>query len=257
MHACKTRGNCQHFPRFLVLKHLKNEIQAWKTRLAWIFALKFCHHSCGLVAFYFPSFLAFSRQNRTFCLSNIIEVWEGPFWGIEKDKWWIRGSKIQLTGGKSARKKFTQNKKVHLNKFFWTICAIAGKKANVRANFSEKLVQTRCFVLVFHVRDGETTIKIKFSLFEGGALGAEGKIVQNAVFRGKRHDNKILNLKILLSRNFVVIAQAPIMILGGFLPACAPLCCKNMCCASRFCTGGRGAAGSRSKQCPRVRKANC
>ena len=32
-------------------------------------------------------------------------------------------------------------------------------------------------------RDGKTTIKIKFSLFEGGgALGAEGKIVQNAVF---------------------------------------------------------------------------
>ena len=37
---------------------------------------------------------------------------------------------------------------------------------------------------------------------------------------------------------------------------CAPLCCKNMCCSSRFCTGGGGAAGSRSKQCPRARKAN-
>ena len=36
-----------------------------------------------------------------------------------------------------------------------------------------------------------------------------------------------------------------------------PLCCKNMCCASRFCTGGAGAAGSRSKQCPRARKAKC
>ena len=33
------------------------------------------------------------------------------------------------------------------------------------------------------VRDGETTIKITFSLFEGGGgLGAERKIVQNAVF---------------------------------------------------------------------------
>ena len=30
--------------------------------------------------------------------------------------------------------------------------------------------------------------------------------------------------------------------------ACAPLCCKNMCCASRFCTGGQGAAGGKSKQ---------
>ena len=28
-------------------------------------------------------------------------------------------------------------------------------------------------------------------------------------FRGKRHDNKILKMQILLSRNFVVIAQAP------------------------------------------------
>ena len=41
------------------------------------------------------------------------------------------------------------------------------------------------------------------------------------------------------------------------LSACAPLCCKNMCCASRFCTGGGGAAGSRSKQCPRARAAKC
>ena len=34
-------------------------------------------------------------------------------------------------------------------------------------------------------------------------------MVQNAIFRGKRHDNKILKVKILLSRNFVVMAQAP------------------------------------------------
>ena len=40
-------------------------------------------------------------------------------------------------------------------------------------------------------------------------MGAERKIVQNAGFRGKRHDNKILKVQILLSRNFVVIAQAP------------------------------------------------
>ena len=35
----------------------------------------------------------------------------------------------------------------------------------------------------------------------------------------------------------------------------APLCCKSMCCASRFCTGGGVAAGRRSKQCSRARKA--
>ena len=30
------------------------------------------------------------------------------------------------------------------------------------------------------------------------------------IFREKRHDNKILKVQILLSRNFVVVAQAPI-----------------------------------------------
>ena len=35
--------------------------------------------------------------------------------------------------------------------------------------------------------------------------------------------------------------------LSLFNPACAPLCCKNLCCASRFCTGGGGAGDSRSK----------
>ena len=33
-----------------------------------------------------------------------------------------------------------------------------------------------------------------------------------------------------------------------FFSACARLCWKNLCCASRFCTGGGGAAGSKSKQ---------
>ena len=42
--------------------------------------------------------------------------------------------------------------------------------------------------------------------------GAERKIVQNAFFHWKRHDNKILKVKILLSRNFVV--KAPINTLG-------------------------------------------
>ena len=38
--------------------------------------------------------------------------------------------------------------------------------------------------------------------------GAGRKIVQNAIFHGKRHDNKILKVKILLSNIFVVMAQA-------------------------------------------------
>ena len=40
-------------------------------------------------------------------------------------------------------------------------------------------------------------------------MEAERKIVQNAFLCGKRHDNKTLKVQILLSRNFVVIAQAP------------------------------------------------
>ena len=40
--------------------------------------------------------------------------------------------------------------------------------------------------------------------------GAGRKIVQNAISHGKRHDNKSLKVKILLSRTFVVMAQAPI-----------------------------------------------
>ena len=62
------------------------------------------------------------------------------------------------------------------------------------------------------LRDGETTIKIKFSLFEGGgALGAERKVGQNAFFSWEKcHDNEILKVQILLSRTLVVIAQAPI-----------------------------------------------
>ena len=37
----------------------------------------------------------------------------------------------------------------------------------------------------------------------------EGMPKQSAVFLGKRHDNKNFKVQILLSRNFVVIAEAP------------------------------------------------
>ena len=58
-------------------------------------------------------------------------------------------------------------------------------------------------------RDGETTIKIKFSLSEGGGLGGREENHPKFFFCGKRHDNKISKVQILWSRNFVVIAQAP------------------------------------------------
>ena len=64
--------------------------------------------------------------------------------------------------------------------------------------------------LYFFFRDSETTIKIKFAVFSGGR-GGKRKIGLNAFLfsRGKRHDNKNLKVQILLSRNSVVIAQAP------------------------------------------------
>ena len=37
----------------------------------------------------------------------------------------------------------------------------------------------------------------------------------------------------------------------------APLCCKSVCCASRFGTRGRGAVGSRSKQMPKELCSKC
>ena len=56
---------------------------------------------------------------------------------------------------------------------------------------------------------GRDNNKNKMSVFEGGGMGGQrGKASKNAVFfflPGKRHDNKILNVQILLSRNFVVI----------------------------------------------------
>ena len=52
--------------------------------------------------------------------------------------------------------------------------------------------------------------KNKIFAFEGGGLGGrEERSSKNACFHGKRHDNRILKVEMLLSRNFVVIAQAP------------------------------------------------
>ena len=59
-------------------------------------------------------------------------------------------------------------------------------------------------------RDSETTRKIKFALLMGvGRGGREENCPKTLGFLGKRHDNKIWKLQILLLRNVVVIAQAP------------------------------------------------
>ena len=49
----------------------------------------------------------------------------------------------------------------------------------------------------------------KIALLRGGHGGQTGKLSKTLFSHGKRHDNKISKVQILLSRNFVVIAQAP------------------------------------------------
>ena len=56
-------------------------------------------------------------------------------------------------------------------------------------------------------------MKMKFTLFRGVGRGGREencpKMLFFFFFHGKRHDNKILKVQIILSRNFVVMAQAP------------------------------------------------
>ena len=60
-------------------------------------------------------------------------------------------------------------------------------------------------------RDGETTIKIEFCVFEGGRIGGrEENCPKTLLFSlGNATTMKILKVQILLSRTFVVIARAP------------------------------------------------
>ena len=98
---------------------------------------------------------------------------------------------------------------------------------------SESSPQTKYFSgkKSIYFTDSATTVKIKFGAFEGGGpCRQRGKSSKHAVFfsRGKRHDKAILKVQIVLSRNFVVIAQAPIHYNRGS-PACVqsprPLWC--------------------------------
>ena len=62
----------------------------------------------------------------------------------------------------------------------------------------------------FNVQRRRDDNRNKIFAFEGGGARAQrGKSSQKARFCGKRHDNKILKVQILLSRNFVVVTQAP------------------------------------------------
>ena len=71
----------------------------------------------------------------------------------------------------------------------------------IKEKFTDDLLQ---------VRESEMTIKVKLAFFRGGGgqRGSEENCPKR-YFHGKHHDNKILKVKILLSRNFVVMVQAP------------------------------------------------
>ena len=83
------------------------------------------------------------------------------------------------------------------------------KSQKIRRNCQSSGWRKRCEILsrrlsivglaALLVRDGETTIEIDFVFLSGGCWGQRRKSSPNAVFLGKRHDNKVLNSKNLLS----------------------------------------------------------
>ena len=69
-------------------------------------------------------------------------------------RFWVVAGPTKDQRRKIHPKQATQNIKVHLNEFFWTISVgfltrVTGKKAKVRANFSKKFAWMRCFLGVF------------------------------------------------------------------------------------------------------------
>ena len=71
-------------------------------------------------------------------------------------------------------------------------------------------------VAIVFVRDGETTIKMKFAWGEG-IVGREENRPKTLFFIRKSHDNNLLKGHFDLSRSFVVIAQAPSLVGRNFL----------------------------------------
>ena len=74
---------------------------------------------------------------------------------------------------------------------------------NLQKFLCRKMLLCPGFVASF--RDGGTTLKIEFAVCEGEGMRAESKIVQKRCLSWE----SILKAHILLSRNFVAIAQAP------------------------------------------------
>ena len=86
-----------------------------------------------------------------------------------------------------------------------------------------------------------------FVLPRANSRGVELLCVHVSTLGGQKKPKGIPNKRVSgvekLTRSFCGVKHGLVLQAA----ACAPLCCKNMCCASRFCMGGRGAAGSRSK----------
>ena len=108
-------------------------------------------------------------------------------------------------------------------------------KASRRRRFSQRKPQiyaeTGGVKIPRKVRGGETTIKIEFSLLEGGGpWGAESKIVQNAVFRGKHDDNKNLKVQILFrsaSLFIILFVRNFRSVLLAILGECLQFCLRS------------------------------
>ena len=78
---------------------------------------------------------------------------------------------------------------------------------------SEKIPQNSRQISLPKIRDGETTIKIKFAVLRGGHWGAERKIIQNAIFV-----ENVTTIKVFESANFILADVSDIFfffLLGG------------------------------------------
>ena len=76
-------------------------------------------------------------------------------------------------------------------------CLTRGLDAQIASDFKSieiaaiRIIAISVAVSFRKIRDGETTIKIKFAFCEGGGpWGQRGESSQNAIFLGKRHDNQ-------------------------------------------------------------------
>ena len=89
----------------------------------------------------------------------------------------------------------------------WTSVGCAAAELSYR---SRECVMTRSWDRLRPVQNGERQRddnKNKIFALEGGPRGQRGKSSRNAVLHGKRHDNEILKVQILLSGNLLSLRR--------------------------------------------------